>query len=536
MPDLLVDASKCLGCCSCELACAVYHSASRSLFASAEELSPSLSRIRVDLIEREPFPVVCHHCEHPPCVDACMSSAMHKPAEGLVLVEEEKCVGCWMCVMVCPFGAVIPDKEAKKALKCDKCPEEEIPWCVSWCPTNAISFVEAEDLIRTGARERARQVFLPSAGGQKVEERGMKEKEQGQPKPECGFGTLGICCQDCSLGPCRFDPFSKQPQLAKCGLSVDELVMRNYLRRLALGASSFAAHARRLAQSILSRRTRGKAVQVARQALEDLEGTGERTCTFLGSQLSPEQRELLAGQGVSPPGIERAILEVLYYEASPAGSGALKEALKKGIAVSLAGLAAINAIRAMEGFLPQEELSLLGSFCRERKVRKAARLKEMANRIARRIVEGRGLAFVFECQPATSFKELEKKLLQKNISVVVLGCAGDSLSSALHLGDCLQTPLLPQLLSMVATRVEPDILLTVVLIPGRMNPEMEMIALALAALGLPVCLIQPSPVLGSARVKELLTTELRRRFGGYFIFGGGDEEEVIARVEGLFRR
>lgn len=426
--------------------------------------------------------------------------------------------------MVCPFGAVIPDKGARKARKCDKCPEEEVPWCVSWCPTEAISFVEAESLVQAGVRERAR-VFLP-AEGRKAEGR-MGEKEQGLSKPECGFGSLGICCQDCSLGPCRFDPFSKQPQVAKCGLSVDELVVRNYLRRLARGASSFAAYARRLAQLILKQEIKGKAFRLARQALEDLAGNGERTCTFLEPQLSPEQRELLAERRVSPPGIERAILEVTYHDASPPGSSTLSQALERGIAVSLAGLAAINAIRVMEGFLLRGKLSPPEGFCPDRRVQIAPCLGEMANRIAQHILKGRGLVFLFKCQPGTSL--LEEKLTREN-TLIVLGCADKSLPSSRHLGDCLQTPLLGKLLSIVATKLGQDIraLPVAVLMPGKMNSEMEMIALALAILGLPVGLLRPSPVLGSTRVKELLTTELRKQFGGYLIFG---EEEVLARVK-----
>ncbi len=512
------------------MACAIYHSVSRSLFASIEEPSLPQSRIKVELVEREPFPVACHHCEHPPCVDACMSSAMHKAAEGLILVDEEKCVGCWMCVMVCPFGAIIPDREAKKALKCDKCPEEKIPWCVSWCPTNAISFVEAEDLVRVGVQERVRQVFLPQAGGHKAEEGGMKEKER--VLPECGFGMLGICCQDCSLGPCRFDPFSKQPQVARCGLSIDELVMRNYLRRLALGTSSFAAYARKLAELILSRGTKGKAAQIARKALDELEG---KTRTFLESQLSPEQLELLGQQGVNPTGIERAILQISYQEASPVGSSTLQEVLKKGIAVSLAGLAAANAIRIMENFLARGQSWLPESFCRERKVRRGTPLRRMASRVAQLISEGGGLVFILECQLAASMEKLREELLQESISVVVLGCAAN-LPPDQRLGDCLQTPLLLELLSMVAIKVKRGIraLPVVALVPGRINPQMEMIALALAVLGLPVCLLEPSPILGSPRVKEILTSELRKRFGGYFIFGGGREEEVVARLKELF--
>ncbi len=166
--DIIIEADKCLGCGACELACAIYHSRSQNLFTAISEAPLPLSRIMVDSIGEEAFPTVCHHCENPPCVDACMASAMHREEGGSrVLVDEEKCVGCWMCVMVCPFAAVVNDKQRNKSVKCDKCLEEETPWCVSWCPTNAIHCGDTEDLLQVGARKRVERALLASHGGRK---------------------------------------------------------------------------------------------------------------------------------------------------------------------------------------------------------------------------------------------------------------------------------------------------------------------------------------------------------------------------------
>ena len=169
--DIIIETDKCVGCGSCELACAIFHSFSQDLSTAIGETPLPISRIMVDSIGEEAFPTICHHCENPPCVDACMASAMHKEEGGsLVLVDKNKCVGCWMCVMVCPFAAVIHDNQHKKALKCDKCLGEEIPWCVGWCPTNAIRCGKTEDWSQTRARERVERTLLASHAGMKRRE------------------------------------------------------------------------------------------------------------------------------------------------------------------------------------------------------------------------------------------------------------------------------------------------------------------------------------------------------------------------------
>jgi carbon-monoxide dehydrogenase iron sulfur subunit len=72
-----------------------------------------------------------------------MTGAMSKDLEtGLVKVEEDKCVGCWMCIMVCPFGAIFRSEDSESVLKCDFCPESPAPVCVENCPQEALALVE----------------------------------------------------------------------------------------------------------------------------------------------------------------------------------------------------------------------------------------------------------------------------------------------------------------------------------------------------------------------------------------------------------
>jgi carbon-monoxide dehydrogenase catalytic subunit len=74
------------------------------------------------------------------------------------------------------------------------------------------------------------------------------EKQQ----PQCGFGSLGICCTNCSMGPCRVDPFGDGAQLGVCGADADTIVARNFLRAIAAGTSAHSDHGRTVAEVFLA--------------------------------------------------------------------------------------------------------------------------------------------------------------------------------------------------------------------------------------------------------------------------------------------
>jgi carbon-monoxide dehydrogenase iron sulfur subunit len=152
--EIFLNPAKCTGCKTCELACSVEHSVSKTLFAAMSEERRPRKRVFVETDGELNYAMECRHCENAPCVNACMAGALVQDNEtGLVLTREEKCVGCWMCVMACPYGVINRDSAAKLALKCDRCPESGYPQCVKSCPTGALSFVEVPEQTKKARKE-----------------------------------------------------------------------------------------------------------------------------------------------------------------------------------------------------------------------------------------------------------------------------------------------------------------------------------------------------------------------------------------------
>lgn len=162
MKQILARSEHCLGCKSCELACAVAHSTSKTLFEAIKELKPPQKRIFVESSEGLNFPLQCRQCLDAPCVHACISGAMQFDlTTGLIQVDEQKCVGCMMCVMVCPFGVIAEVPTNHRVAKCDRCQDLAYnPVCVAACPTKALEFVEVREFAHSG-----RQTFLDEMKG-----------------------------------------------------------------------------------------------------------------------------------------------------------------------------------------------------------------------------------------------------------------------------------------------------------------------------------------------------------------------------------
>ena len=159
MKEVFVRLDRCLGCKSCEMACTVEHSAIKSLIAALSEKPGPVRRIYVESFEGQKMPMVCRHCKDAPCVAVCRTGAMWQdPTSGVVDRDRDKCVGCWMCAMVCPYGVIGQQKDARLAVKCDRCRDREVPACVEACPTHALIFSEEEEFSEMLRKEAAARI------------------------------------------------------------------------------------------------------------------------------------------------------------------------------------------------------------------------------------------------------------------------------------------------------------------------------------------------------------------------------------------
>ena len=88
------------------------------------------------------FAVSCRHCKDPLCVKSCISGAL-TIEDGVVKIDQNKCVGCYTCVLVCPYGAILPSPNGVMQ-KCELCVANEggTPNCARNCPNSAIVFEE----------------------------------------------------------------------------------------------------------------------------------------------------------------------------------------------------------------------------------------------------------------------------------------------------------------------------------------------------------------------------------------------------------
>jgi len=153
------DPQRCLGCHSCELACAVAHGGD-DLHGAALRGLTLRPRTRVVAAGGVMMPIQCRQCEDAPCVFACPTGSILQE-NGRVAIREKTCLGCKVCVMVCPFGAISVKTEAGDILdertnrgvarKCDLCAETGtgVPACIESCPTKAISLIDLDEYRQT---------------------------------------------------------------------------------------------------------------------------------------------------------------------------------------------------------------------------------------------------------------------------------------------------------------------------------------------------------------------------------------------------
>lgn len=137
MRIVAVDPDSCVACRNCEYACA---------FEQSGDFDTRRAHIRVAYYpaERACVPFTCMHCVDAWCQEVCPAGAIGRNAEtGAVEIESDRCAGCKMCLLACPFGNIHFDEVRGLSGKCDLCGGD--PRCVGSCTSGALDFVDVED-------------------------------------------------------------------------------------------------------------------------------------------------------------------------------------------------------------------------------------------------------------------------------------------------------------------------------------------------------------------------------------------------------
>jgi formate dehydrogenase iron-sulfur subunit len=204
----LTDASICIGCKACEVACKEWNHIpddgfnwTGQSYDNTHALGASTWRHVLFLEEKQPMGPqlagieepfrwqflsdVCKHCENAGWLEACPTGAIVRTEVGSVYVQPDVCNGCGYCVVSCPFGVVDKNHEVGTAFKCTFCYDRQrdglMPACAKACPTQSIRFGHLEDL-RQEAQVRVKE----------LQDRGYNDAQVYNPTESSVGGTHAI--------------------------------------------------------------------------------------------------------------------------------------------------------------------------------------------------------------------------------------------------------------------------------------------------------------------------------------------------------
>jgi len=189
---MVIDLKRCIGCNACAVACKAEHGTPRGVFYT-RTLSREVGQYPA--VKRLYVPTLCNHCRSAPCERVCPTKATHRRPDGIVLVDDDKCIGCRACYVACPYKnryfikkevldrgyfaeGLTPFETLKYAsfvpgtvVKCTFCAhrldEGLEPACVITCPTEARVFGDLNDAssdVRRLIRQRLTSQLLAELG------------------------------------------------------------------------------------------------------------------------------------------------------------------------------------------------------------------------------------------------------------------------------------------------------------------------------------------------------------------------------------
>jgi Fe-S-cluster-containing dehydrogenase component len=179
-----IQVDKCIGCARCVEACKEENGVPKEPFffrtwveryiipKEGETIvqNVSLKNGNVDPMEKDILrsffvPKLCNQCDNPPCVQVCPVGATFKTEDGVVLIDDNRCIGCRYCVQACPYGARYIHPEKQTADKCTFCyhriTKGLLPACVEVCPTQARIFGDVKSTASPLTRfKRMNKIFM----------------------------------------------------------------------------------------------------------------------------------------------------------------------------------------------------------------------------------------------------------------------------------------------------------------------------------------------------------------------------------------
>ena len=156
---LIIDHEACWGCKTCEVACKQEnHSPEGVRLIFVTEETPQAVGDGLELVFQVNF---CRHCDDPPCVDACPEELISKREDGIVVMDDEACTGCKLCIEACPYHAIAFDEGKNIAKKCNLCHHRVerglIPACAdNVCLAHCIYFGDADEIEQMISRKKGR--------------------------------------------------------------------------------------------------------------------------------------------------------------------------------------------------------------------------------------------------------------------------------------------------------------------------------------------------------------------------------------------